>query len=455
MIRIESVNSAYSLAGMMAIDGRHVEAVAGTPLHALAVESTPATKMRLAPEDIVVVSEARNVLKEAVHSSIMDDAVDVIAQSVNAQVRVVRETVKPIVLDAIEKIGQAMDDHEKNSGRFKVEIVEYPEIYNDTMLQDLAGKYESMPARELPWMRGFPELDQEGLEAIFKIGIRSLDEKLVKYLEGTENMLERVYNESLLRKPHANIVAIDPRNEAICLFVLGKYLQANVLEGATIDLDTYRHMTAELLSEAGRRLSRVIRKRDAEIRRNKLFITYPKADETYLPIKVNGDVYHKFVQAGGTVEHLIGAVLRNITDPIYQDLLDDEYGQLKAVQNNEKMIAARFKAEEEALVTKATIEYFRGIINDADNYPEGGIEIKLDAVRDLLKARPYKAKADLQDWVMWLVCTSFYEHLNAYYILSSINTTLNENPDMDPREAATLVVIDLLADFLVDQMVVY
>lgn len=453
MIRQQTVTSIYSLAQTADRAKLIILPFGNTPLAAL---NSAIGKFKTNADVVVAqlhdVSSQKDLLGNSDHSEALDEMVVIASDAVRSQLKFARELVRPYATDGFEKVNTYLDSVPAQALRHSIVEVDLPVIYNEAGIVDMVHRFKSQPQVNLSTDGSlFPELTGEDLIERCKTGLGRVDLALNVLIEGSTDIVTRVYDNyfrnvgSYFDKPGSHAA------ETLIAFVLARNLNANVPEGVNANLAVYRQVTANFTSEFGRRIFQSLRRRDRVSRQNDMIVHMPRSDDTGSDIQVNGEVYRKYLKAGGTPEALIGACLRGIDRPLYADLLEDAYGGEKAVQTNERLLQNRLTVEYEANVVLAIVDTFNTVIK-AGEFAEGIDVPSIKDVKEWLKDNPFRKKLDLDDYVLRAVCESMFPRYNAYPVLVGMMDYMAADDKMTTRESATMVTMDLVAQWLGAQL---
>jgi len=452
MISRQSVTSIYSLAQVAEQTGTVVLPMADTPLAVLNSAIGTLPKAEDIDVALVAASESKDVLGEQEHSQAIDELVSIAAEAVQKQLKFARELVRPTVTDVFERVSKHLDEAPLQELRNSIVEVSMPPVYNVAGLQDMVDRFKSQPQLELsPLGNIMPEISAEDLIARVKTGMSSVDKELTILVESSADIVTRVYDEYFLGKGDYFSGSGSYQAEAVVAFVLARSFNMNVPDGVTADLAYFRERTGYFVAEFGRRIFQNLRRAERINRQNDMIEHMPPASATGADIRVHAEVYRRFIKEGGKPEAIIGACLRGIARPVYKDLLEDAYGGEKAVQVNERILQSRLQNEYEANVHNAIIQVVGEVIN-AKELPEGIAPVTVRDVKDWLKANPFRKKFDLDNYVLRAVCGSVFPDYNAYSVLTGIMEHMSNDESLTQREAATLVTIDLVGEWLAAQL---
>lgn len=451
MITRQSVTSIYSLAQIAEQNNVIVLPQAATPL---AVLNDALGHFSVAQPEVAVVeaSQRKDLAGDHEHSQAIDAMVDMAAEAVQKQLKFSRELVRPTVTDAFERVTKFLDEVPARNLRNSIKEVSLPTVYNEAGLVDMVERFKSQPQIELHHFGNLlPDFTAEELNDRCKTGMSRVDEALKSIVEGSDGIVTRVFNQYFLGKNMFGEKSSDPAVENVIGFVLARNLNMNIPDGVPMELTEYRERTAFFIAEFGRRIFQALRRAERIDRQNALIEYMPPADHTGAEIRVNSSVYKRFIKEGGTPEAIIGACLRGISSPSYKDLLEDAYGGIAAVKANERVIQQSVVAEYEANVTGAIIEILGDIIGEG-NFPEGMALPTIKDVKAYMKEKPFRKKFDLDNYVLRVVCGAMYPDYNAYPVLSGMMEYMANDETLTQREAATMVTIDLVGDWLAQQL---
>ncbi len=451
MLTQSSVSSIYSLANIAEQNSVVILPHGDTPLAVLNSSVGLLKKTDNIEVALVAASETHDVLGDKEHSQAIDELVDIASAAVQRQLKFSRENVGPVAGDVFEQVSKYLDDTPISELRHSINEVVVPAVLNVPAIQDMVDRFKSQPQVELkPLGSVLPVMSSEQLLERVKTGMGSVDKELNKLIEANAGIVERVYEEYFLGKETSVRSGSYLAEEVVC-FVLARNLNTNVPDGVNLELTAYRALTSHFVAEFGRRIFQTLRRQDRILRQKQIINFMPPADSVGAEIHVNSVVYQQFLKEGGTPEAIIGACLRGITNPNYADLLEDAYGGTKAVLANERVLQSRVVNEYEANVHAGIIEVLGKLIK-ADELPEDLPKVTVGDVRDWLTVHPFRKKFDLDLFCLRAVCGVIFPAYNAYPVLSGIMEYKANDATLSNREAATLVTIDLVGEWLSAQL---
>lgn len=465
MIHANTIDAIWSLSNQLSNSGYMVHAASNSPLAVLGMAindayvekynkpDTPVVEHVDIVETIIEASKKQNKLGEYIHSDSMDEMVKMAAKAVRAQLQLARNVVKPIIGEVNDEVISAVEEMSITAKRFTVEPRGLPALYGNATLLGFVDRYKNTAQRELPSMQHFPELLPEELEKRCKTGMSRVDEQ-IKELVGESDMVIQVYNEFFLGRDTGFTENVDYTNAQVIALALSIGLSNNVPDGVDMDLADFRAVLGFAQAEFGRRIFRENERVSRNLRQRRLVTYMPDKNDYGKTIVVDAEVYKLFLKEGGDVDSIIGACLRGVNGASYQGLLEDAYGGKDAVKRHEAMLQSTLKTQREEYVVKAFRKVLSAKISNPEIIREEAVGETRTALTQYLTNIPYRDKDGILDYAKRVVCDVLFPAYNALPVLNGIDEELAANPDLSPREAATLVVIDLVTDYVFDQMIV-
>lgn len=460
MIRESTLNAVYPLAEKLGNNGQMVCSVGASPLSALGASlQLPMNESTYSPDLITRLSSIDQAGETQPHSADMDEMLSIATKAIRAQLNLAQSVVKPAVVDMLSKVEARVSEQFESEGRFTIQQWKLPEVYSLTTLRDLVGKFERTPQNNNysePLSKILPSLELEELQKLVKCGVKRIDEKVEDTLLADANILTAVYN-LLFRRDYMAPVSVDAAEQAevmdVLAFFMARSLLENVPSGVTADLASYRAYMGTAVAEFGRRVLKHLERDERNLRQKRIVLVQASPTSFDKTIKVHKGLFDRFIKEGGDVDSILGAAIRGISAPSYVDLLEDAYGGVAAMRNNERMLNVRNKARKATFITQALSDEMNAAIK-AQNVEENPNVAHRADFAEWLEANPYHSHMEVRLWVMSAVCNVLYPHVNAESILLGIQGYLEEDEKLAPREAATLVAFDIIADWLVEMMVV-
>lgn len=461
MIRESTLHAVYPLVDKLSANGQMVCSVGASPLSILgATLQLPMNESDYSPDLITRLSSIDQAGEKQPHSVDMDEMLGMATRAIRAQLNLAQSVVKPAIADMLGKVEARVNTSFETEGRYTIKQWALPDVYKLTTLRDLVARFEQTPQNANyvgPLSKILPELDLEELQKHVKSGVKRLDDKVEETLLGDASILSAVYaqlfrNDYMTAQPvldfHENREAAD-----VLAFFMARSLLENIPDGVNIDANGYRTYMSAAVAEFGRRVLRHLERDERMVRQKRIVMEQPQPNGFSKVVVVHKGLFDRFTKEGGDVDAILGAAIRGISSPLYVDLLEDAYGGVKAMQDNERLMNVRNQARKATFITQALTDEMNAFIKSQD-VEENPKAATLGDFADWLEVNPYQNHMEVRLWVMSAVCDVLYPQVNAKSILLGIQGYLEQDAKLAPREAATLVAFDIIADWLVEQMTV-
>jgi len=432
-----------------------VSALPATPLAAL-ISAMPISGI---VDDNVVdsvgsASKQETPMGDTEHGDAMVEMTNLAVEAIRKQHKLAREVVNPTFTEIAAHVQKHSTIDKAGSLRPSITVNRLHAIFDDVMLMDMVAKYEKTPASTSNGCGGIlGHLTANDVEGRLKTGIKRLDVMLEKIASESPGLTYRVFKDHILKSkgnPYNTEEPYDVNIGKLFTYVLLVNLSNNIPDGVNLELVQYRATLTSCMAEAGRQLFGINRVRDMQIRQ-KVLVTKPLSQYDNV-IHVNGPVYDQYIAEGGTPESIIGGFLKGLPILRYNEYLEDAHNGMGAVKINELAITAKLKADKAGNVTEAFVSKVNEL--KKDGLPEGVIALDRAVTRKWLEQNPFTDTMDIEDWVLKATCSILFPRIPAYELLNNMRELKKANPDLTTREAATLVTIDLVSNWLVAQLVV-
>lgn len=386
------------------------------------------------------------------HDEVMNNAVLAVSDALNFNNQLARNTVNPMVERVATRVGQALETLDRNAA-MPVEIVSRSDrsFWTLPYTQEVFKRYEETPMQIVSYTGPAIEYDPQ----LLMTGIATFDEAMEQYLAELQadgsltDIWLRTFSKTAFKTLDVfegdGFRAIDT---GIVLYFVASKLDENPPEGTEMSSVEWSTMCSDLKTQAGRAvwrgLSRIARGRE----RNELIIAYPATTTIGSKLEVDGEVYRRFLEAGGTPEVLLGALFSD-RNRVYSSLLTDkdkysEKWRISQMALSSAAVGRRLEATIIALDAAVTEE-----INQLDEELVVGSKQQL---HQNLRERMQKVRAKDIDDLWYLsrktICRSIFPHTDAEATLLAIDEQCKQRPELNVREAAFYASIDQLAAWM-------
>ncbi|MBE0438356.1 MAG: hypothetical protein IBX57_01120 [Gammaproteobacteria bacterium] len=465
MIRKNTIEAVYPLADLLAEKGILLTPIETTPVDQL-VRAGHLEILTGEHKDIDITDRLINgsMSKDArgvvTHDLVMEELARVLTKTIQGNFHVAKNVVNPIVKEVAEDARLYLESS-LNVKKTHVEVKPefYEEIWNSPEVFDMVKRFAEQDFKEVPLTVQYPnETDRETLFKLAATGSTTLDGYLQQLCNGmTDEQIADLYvktfGDNYNRVPSlAAVLNQFPRNGALIIHMWARKLYLNAPEGTGMSLSVYKDYMSTLLAVTGRTVLSTISRRESDIKLKRLLTSYPlnkdAVGKSNVVIKVNGDVYNKWLEDGGSPETIIGAFLTD-GEKGYTKLLEekDSYAKhwertLRILNNTERFNKFNFAFEGiERAVAKQIVDLDPEVLSVDKSLLQGKLQENMQML-------PRNFHEDLFKWSRILVCRTLFPHTNALELLSAIDENAKVYPDLPVRELAMLATIDVVGDWL-------
>lgn len=412
---------------------------------------------------------ANSMLKDAggsiPHDLAMEEIVALAADTVSGMLNVTRNVVRPIILDQVEMLDAYLDEELNHGHRHEILPVFLEDAFSNASIVALVEKYAETAVATPPMSSAiFPDYDGGQLRELIKTGITRIDNDIDTLLTDlAPEFLFELYQGTFRAQLAPSRVGLDEqakarldRASAILSFFIAKRFYEDTPEGVSVSLPEFKEAVSMHLSQAGRRVYRVIAQREAFIRQQRLILDMPQASNTEKPILVVGEVYNQYLKDGGKPEWLMGACLAGERMPSPNTLNSEAETFQRMYDRAERLHKAQNTAKRNSAMAVGMRKQLLAYISAVDEDDKSIVIDPKDTLRaralDVVAATPISASLTTYQYVRTVVCKVFFPHTQALRILSDIDAHAQNNPSLSPREAATLATIDLVCEWAASQI---
>lgn len=418
-------------------------------------------------------SRTKNQQGVVMHDVATTEVISKVGSIIADNLRTARAVVNPMILSAVDTVTTEMDRIQMGkTNPYTILPDHFSDVWNNPILVSLIEPYKDVPNYDIRSISGLPGFNDVNVDDLLATGIARFDEDLAKvptnhnpswlnqvYQLGiveasnqdaqfdTENNISSLVD--MMAKPYFN------RDEILAVFIMTKQLLADVPNGTRGDLAHIKEMLAAIMSETGRVLNHILSRRERIMRNRELIIGYPSVGNDYLQyynkeliIEVNGDVYNMWLKEGGSPEALFGSAA-STREKSYTALLENAEGFVERWNRESRVINTRIRMQKNVNLLEALKISISREINKLE-------EDALPAPREILHGLLDKEIKMLKDKDLenvyfaarQLICRSIFPNTESEKILCAIDKAMTDNPDIQPREAASMATIELVTDWL-------
>lgn len=470
MINYNSLTAAISLADKLEKKGIQLKPIAGTPLATLMtaghLPNPDVGSMDMSAEErIQFGSTAKNAQGICEHDLVMDEVIEVLKRTVTWGLDLARNQVNPCVHTAV----QFVEDYTASAMTLKNTAISvkadiYHSIWGSHYLQGMVERYNETAVKDVKL--GITVPLPENLPtplALVETGIARFNGELTDFVASLpENYITDLYNKVFVSTGEdynpsllswLNPLYVEP-NQILLIHLMAVRLLENVPEGIRAGLNEYKEFMADIVAQSGRSMVRVLERRESAVAKKTLINDWTQFREddigiTPIAIRVNGDMYGKFLEAGGSPEVLFGAFLydRNYN---YDMLLERKDQYIKIWESQERVMSTNLRLQK---ANHYLIGLVRAVEKQIADLPDDLLvterSIYITSLHAYVRDMPNNWYEDcLFTTLRKVICNVMFPHTDALEILTMLDTAAKENPTLDIREAGLLAMIEYIPNWV-------
>jgi hypothetical protein len=389
------------------------------------------------------------------HGVQMDESVQMLSRAIGNTLDLTQNVVNPMIDRVVKKIGEAMDVAvQAASSPLEIIQVRPDPIFDSVYLQESTSRYVNQPRDVQLQSLGVPATD---VAVRLSTGHAGMDEQLLDFLgrQGVEfaaSVWDRLFNSA----PASSMDVFarpSQQNEAVFAYFFAAKGLVEVPDGLNMDLSAWRAYCSAILAAAGASICGGYDERAAQRKFGRLVLACPPEREPVGRITVDGDKYADFLAQGGSPELIFATAYGDRDFTIEKMLAKGE--QLKSNWSNvlgmfQNAVAfQRFDAMVSGMKAALTVE----INSIPDDKLFGDRATYHERLRDRCSHAKQRDLNDLWHFARKAVCRVLFPHTDAESLLLQIDEQSKIHPEKPTRELALYATIEIVARWLVEQLV--
>lgn len=473
MLTEQTVGYVYDLAEQLNAAGTRIQVIANTPLANVVAESSPSfgtafsQKIQNNAKEVVVstiTGVTRNADIMSPHTAAVSALSTQLAENVTRHISVARSIVSPIVQNYASDVIKAIEAyrHLDPAEGFKIDKVYIPEpLLTESLLADLVPHREArvVDLRDSIRIGG---VSDEDLVANLFTGSASVDNAIKEWVSSFDvSILRKTWDRYFLSGTiDSNLIYSgeysEILNSALALYLYTRRLMNNPVAVEGMTTLVYNTKLSVLEQYAGALVCNYLREMEYACRVERLVMEFVPS---YKRMVVCGTVFDKYMQEGGSVDVLMGMLTEGISATSLQGVKEisekalagwNRYITLSNYQAKKNRAEILRVAYRNTFVNAfADLDVFEKEYNDA--HP-GHADVAIKRMRDYLDSLTEEQLENVNSISMKLIADFRFSYTQAYQILCDIEAALQANKDLDPREAATIALINLVTDYVSAQL---
>lgn len=472
MIDNSSFEQAMGVATLFASKGLTVVPVDSTPLAHLVGTTNLIGDLPPAQNDKEFVTEDTVSLSVAsdneTHCGLYDDYVDTLSKGLALQINNARNVINPIINDAVEKIKTYIGNENNTTYSFELVLKELPEVVqNVSFLDEIKTNATGslLAPRGRITIRGVT--DVQAITEKLLTGSDIFDNTIKQWIESKgegfildtwQRIFASVHEGKYQNLPEIIDLFKDEQalDNALFVYLVSRKLIDDAPADAGMTLASWREVARDYISISSNVINREIAKYENAVANGNLVVRF---DQPKRVVTVIGKVYRDYIATGGKNEIIFGAIVNGNIPFNINTVLQSPEASLKAWDNYSGINKTALKAKAFNSF-KHACEYILNLqLNELTefelekfNQNPGFKETVSKAYREEIRTLCAEDMSNIYHTVMRLVCNGRFPYTDAYRFLDSMNDIARDNPEMDPREAASIATIEYISDHMADQM---
>lgn len=457
MLRLSTVDAVRTLSTKLTNGNRVLIPGDNTPLAMLVSACIPAMQSESGPQvdlanRLMDASSKPGLDGVVLHDKIMEESLSLATEAVRGILNKARNIITPAVKDILADTDKRIAEMALTVNQYNIEAVHLNKVFDNPVLAGITDKFMDQPSgRQVANITLFKEQTHEEILELVKTGVQRLDEEVLEMIGGWEpGRLVEVFNVYFRSMPRK--LNIENDEELVVALLIVKRVMDNVPDILIADLDllSYKRTMSEQFAGLAQAVARINLQQENNLRNLRLIKSMPPSGSYHIPIRVNGNVYNKWLNGGGTPEVLMGAVVHGYGSYMtYNYLLEQKDNLLETWRRHERLATSRLDAERITVATKSVRDAVMAYIDDLEGESEKVSASQLKAsVREWLVNNPLTTNRSLYKYIQLLVCEVLYPDETALRVLNQIDSICEADKEISPREAGTLAVIDIVSDWV-------
>jgi hypothetical protein len=475
MLNTATIFAAMALAEQF--DGKRqiLVPIQGTPLHHLCAATNMTADMAIKLDDGQVTIDFTR-LKNATalpeanydksrHDYAMADFADIGIKAVNSALMIARTKVSPQLGDMLDLLNMRLSNAPVNElNKFEIREEEDCPVLYGPALRKLTDQYNAYPGGTPVMTINAPDYEIADLVKMLATDVGSIDDGLLTWAATLDTYTLTGAWQKFFTFRAGNIyegVSFDGRMEKspsnmLLVFCWARHMLENdvVPEGMTMPLASFRAKLEEYVGYAGRLLSYEQDRNDAAIK-NRVLVR----SVGFNRVNVYSPVYRAWLESGGDTDVLYGMAVSGNDLNFTVDTIEANAEKYKSAwKTHSRIVTATDSATRFNYLREQLVLVFESIINRPD---EDGNQPDINQVKNFVEKFQLEMRdvnvgetQDLHCVCLKLLCRTLYSNTASEFLLSRMDEEAKRNPDIPPREAATVATLEYINYWIASQMMV-
>ena len=472
MLNESTLRYTCSLAEQLKEAGTGIRAIAYTPLAKLVMAAFPTssvyeTAIKSKPDlklEEVIYAATNNAVVDSEHSSEVFKLSEQVASAVKNHISTARNTVRPAVSAYAEAVLNRIQSfkYDDPASGFNVTKIYIPEpLLTDSLLDDLRV-HKGRERTELNTGINLGGCSDEELVTNLFTGHGSVDNAIREWLLSFDNALLRKVWSSFFSVPGTvsnswySINYEEQLNSALIMYLYARKFTNNVKSVPGMNSIAYNNALSLIENFAGAVIYGFLTELNLATSSERVVISMSGYSKS---VVVYGPIYDKYLAEGGSVNVILGMLVYNIQATSLQGI--------KAVTDKALQAWSRYitlsnynnkKNRAELLRSIYTSEYVSQLDSLSEFEKEyhaknpNFADYSFKMTKDYISSLGEEQLENINAVALKVIAGIRFNYTQAYQILTDMEEAMKANPNLDPREAATVAVINLVTDYVSGQL---
>lgn len=468
MLRESTIGSATLFVERLFSSQKMIEPVQGSPLHALAYSCITPLRLdknsgsnidvEICCKKAVDLSNTFNKLIQTSsdHDVEMDKAVQLASNVIQSNINITRNVIQPMVRDTLEYVETSLAKYSEITFQTPIVTDRVFDVFLHPFIEDMLKEYGDVPYKEFPFINTFPSLTTEAIRDLIPSMNSDMDSRLKEVIDnlGAEKIIG-IYEDAFVSGIYDARVIDRNSHLIIMLITNGLLTVGNVALNKEIEKNRTR--LEELRNQCALRISNSIQQWKLAYENNRLIISYPEKitsgqAASKLPIIVHEDLYNEWLAAGGDADLIYGAFFSDRT--LHGDKLLADRSKYK--REAEKYLQELYSANESRrsnVIRSSIRESLNGILEEDSRSEEPRFnKTHLDEVNRRLNEATHLDLNDPLGFTTLIICEALFPETYAKKIIDGLNYYQHQYPNTQVEDLVTIVISDLLVEWVVNLM---
>lgn len=403
------------------------------------------------------------------HTCMIDSSVKALADMVNIHVSLAKNEIYPIVDKYAESIKLFLEaNKDLDPGlRFNIDICDIPPLLENESFLDSIKNFIDEPIFKPKTVVHFDQKSNEDILALMLTGSSRVDKMIGEWVSKQDpEFLTGIWNGFFTNVNIKDIITyenvdkmniFDRANVLLVVYLLARKLFDDPEELAGISLSRYNDAMVDLRNYSGAYLTATASLINKTIKNNTLVTELNSLTNT---IKVVGNIYRPWLEKGGNPDVLLGLLISDKNARTVDKINDISDSLVKTWTSYRSFAIVKesnilFDGYKRVLKEQFDILYNNNITSIEQEYTTANPECYIKMNSELAKYIETLKPVDMDDVYkvsLKIIAGIRFSYTSSFEILSDIHEAGILNPQIDPREAATIAVINYLTDYMLGQL---